>query len=189
MPLMATVTSDPGAQVDGLAVVPLPSWPSTFSPQHRIVPSPRSAHACPYPLATATAPVSPLTATGDGAKVPKVPSPRCPDSPSPQHLTVPSPRSAHANSSPAATRVAVVRPLTATRTEESLRVPLPSCPNWFRPTHCAVPSGRSTQVYCPPAETAAVGARAPLAVNCCVLPTPMLGLAVATVMAVGRALM
>src|SRR3989442_3737851 len=160
MPVTATGTADPGAGVDGFAVVPLPSWPSTFSPQHRIVPSPRSAQACPYPLATATAPVSPLTATGEGAKVPKVPSPRCPDSPSPQHLTVPSPRSAHPHSSPAATRVAAVRPLTATRTKESSRVPLPSCPNWISPTHCAVPSGRSTQVYCPPAETAAEIGRA-----------------------------
>src|SRR3989442_7389689 len=135
MPVTAPGTADPGGAVLGFVVVPLPSWPSMFYPQHSIVPSPRSAQACPYPLATATAPVSPLTATGDGAKVPKVPSPRCPDSPSPQHLTVPSPSSAHANSSPAATRVAVVRPLTATRTKESTRVPLPSCPNWFRPTH------------------------------------------------------
>src|SRR5206468_11612820 len=102
----------------------------------------------------------------------KVPSPRCPESPAPQHLTVLSPSSAHACSAPATTRVAVVRPLTATGTEELVKVPssLPSCPNWSRPVHCAVPSERRTQLKNAPADTA-VGVPAPLAVHCCVCPT------------------
>jgi hypothetical protein len=95
-----------------------------------------------------------FTATGVSAKVPKPPSPRCPDSPNPQHLAVPSARSAHANSSPAVTRVAVVMPLTVRSTEKSVHEPSPSCPNWFRPVHFAVPSERRTHVYSPPAETA-----------------------------------
>src|SRR5207244_12420236 len=123
-------------------------------------PQPRSAHPPGRPEGGASpplramAPVIPTTATGTVEILSKVPSPRCPELPSPQHLTVLSPRSAHANSSPAAAWIAVVRPLTATRTEESSRVPSPSCPNWLCPTHCTVPPGRRTQVYSPPAEAA-----------------------------------
>src|SRR5438132_227365 len=56
------------------------------------------------------------------------------------------------------------------------RVPLPSCPSKFRPQHRTVPSGRRIHVCKPPAATA-VGVRAPLAVNCCAWPTPMVGFA------------
>src|SRR5256885_8112757 len=114
----------------------------------------------------------------------KVPSPRCPESPTPQHCTVPSPSSAHVWESPVTTRVAVVRPLTATGTEESARFPspLPSCPKLFRPQHCTVPSGRRIHAWNPPPATA-VGVRAPFAVNCCVWPTPMVGFTGVTVRA------
>src|SRR5437879_1791850 len=168
-PLTATALVVPPARaaVSRPPLVPSPSCPSAFRPQHRIVWSPRSAQACSYPPLTAMAPVIPITATGTVEILSKVPSPRCPELPSPQHLAVLSPRSTHANSSPAATWIAVVRPLTETRTEESSRVPSPSCPNWLCPTHCTVPSGRRTQVYSPPAE-AAMGVLAPFAVNCCV---------------------
>src|SRR3954467_1294328 len=128
MPLTVT-----GCAVPGLAVVPLPSCPSRFSPQQRIVPVESSAQVCPEPAARPTAPVSPFTATGVSAKVPKLPSPRCPDSPKPQHFAVPFDSSAHANSSPAVTRVAVEMPLTGTSTDQSLQLPSPSCPNWFLP--------------------------------------------------------
>src|SRR5438046_2259977 len=113
----------------------------------------------------------------------KVPSPRCPESPTPQHCTVPSPRSAHVWASPVTTRVAVVRPLTATGTEELVKLPspLPSCPKLFRPQHCTVPSGSRMHVCNPPAARA-VGATVPLAVNCCVWPTLMVGFAGVTVM-------
>src|SRR2546430_17181958 len=120
----------------------------------------------------------PTTATGTVAMLLKVPSPRCPESPTPQHCTVPSPSSAHVCASPVTTPVAVVRPLTATGTEELVKFPspLPSCPKLFRPQHCTVPSGRRIHVCRPPAATA-VGVRAPLAGNCCVWPTPMGGFA------------
>src|SRR3989441_213819 len=137
----------------------------------------------PYTTLFRSAPLLPTTATGTVELLLKVPSPRCPESPAPQHLTVLSSRSAHACSAPVTTRVAVVRPLTATGTEELVKVPspLPSCPNWFRPVHCAVPSERRTQLKNAPADTA-VGVRAPLAVNCCVWPTLMVGFAGVTVM-------
>src|SRR5206468_9381387 len=72
----------------------------------------------------------PTTATGTVEMLLKVPSPRCPESPTPQHCTVPSPSSAHVCASPVTTLVAVVRPLTVTGTEELVRFPspLPSCP-------------------------------------------------------------
>src|SRR5256885_79059 len=152
-----------------LPLVPSPSCPSTFSPQHCTVPFPRTAQVWENPPLTATAPAIPPARTALDEVV-MVPSPRCPESPAPQHPTVPSPSSAHACSAPATTRVAVVRPLTATGTEELVKVPspLPSCPNWFRPVHCAVPSERRTQLKNALADTA-VGVRAaPLAVNCCV---------------------
>src|SRR2546428_142534 len=164
-------------------VDPLPSCPSAFRPQHHTVPSPRCAQRW-YPLgAAATAPVSRPTAAGGVEVLLKVPSPRCPESPTPQHCTVPSPRSAHVWASPVTTRVAVVRPLTATGTEELLKLPspLPSCPKLFRPQHCTVPSGSRIHVCNPPAARA-VGATVPLAVNCCVWPTLMVGFAGVTVM-------
>src|SRR3954453_1502155 len=106
----------------------------------------------------------PLTAPGTGENCVNVPSPRCPDSPTPQHVTVPPPSSAHPNSSPATTRVTSVR-LVAASTAELFNVPSACCPNWFRPTHRAVPSVSVAHVYSPPAETL-VGVTAPAAVNC-----------------------
>src|SRR2546427_10653241 len=117
----------------------------------------------------------PTTATSTVEMLLKVPSPRCPESPTPQHCTVPSPSSAHVCASPVTTPVAVVRPLTATGTEELVKFPspLPSCPKLFRPQHCTVPSGRRIHVCNPPAATA-VGARGPRAAKGCGRATPLL---------------
>src|SRR5262245_30235302 len=108
MPLTATGT-DELVVTDGL-----PSCPKALSPQHRMLPSPISAQAWLYPPASDTAFVRPLTAApGPPVNISKVPSPRCPFSPSAQHFAVPSASSAQLNSSPAAARAAVERPLTA----------------------------------------------------------------------------
>src|SRR5947208_9473976 len=134
-------------------------------------------------MARAVTPGPRLTAAELGGEVLKFPSPRCPESPSPQHFTVPSPRSAHVCPSPVTSLVAV-RPPTGrvgSRTERLSKVPSPSCPNQFCPTHWSVPSGRRTQVWYPPADST-VGATAPLAVNCCVWPTLIVGFAGVTVM-------
>jgi hypothetical protein len=94
--LLVQVTPVP-LMVTGLGefvVVPFPSCPHWLSPQHRTVPSPRSAQLwCHHPAVTATAPVIPLTGTGVVRRV-VVPSPSCPDVFSPQHWTELSPRSA-----------------------------------------------------------------------------------------------
>jgi hypothetical protein len=160
MPLTFTETEESPGTVEGS-----PSCPSALLPQHRIVPSASRVQAWLYPAATETAFEMPLTATGTREIWSNVPSPRCPFSPNPQQLTVPSVSSAHPNSSPAATRVIVVKPLTGVSVDESDQVPLASCPNWLRPAHSAVPSDRRTQEYSPPDETP-VGTTAPLAVNC-----------------------
>ena len=63
-----------------------------------------------------------LTTAGFGENVVNVPSPRWPDSPSPQHDTVASCKRAQPNSSPATTRATLTR-LFGTSTEELFNVP------------------------------------------------------------------
>src|SRR3989442_2037055 len=83
---MAPVSGDPlpptRTGVLELVVVPSPSCPSRFRPQHHTVPSPRSAQVCRYPPLTATAPVRgdplPPTRTGGDELVPLVPAPSGP---------------------------------------------------------------------------------------------------------------
>src|SRR5207253_1544116 len=101
---------DGGVEGHCLPAAPSPSCPLLFRPQHHTVPvpSPRSAQVWNPPVTTVTAPVKTapvlsLTGTGEGLKLSKVPSPRCPESPKPQHRTVPSLRSAHACSAPVTT--------------------------------------------------------------------------------------
>src|SRR6266536_107850 len=76
-------------------VVPSPSWPSMFQPQHHTVPSVFSAHVWPRPSVTvAQSVVCPLSWTGTGLSV-VVPSPSWPELLTPQHHTVPPVFSAH----------------------------------------------------------------------------------------------
>jgi hypothetical protein len=57
-----------------------------------------------------------------------IPSPKAPFKPYPQHLAVPSERTAQVCQPPAVIAVAVLIPLTATGTEESSVNPLPNSP-------------------------------------------------------------
>src|SRR5256885_17127904 len=65
MPLTVTGV---GLTVVGLpgtgSLVPLPSWPKSFSPQHCTVPLARSAQVWKQPAVTAMAGVIPVTGTG-----------------------------------------------------------------------------------------------------------------------------
>ena len=95
-------------------MVPLPNWPHSFAPQHRTVPSPRSAQLwCHHPAVTPTAPVIPLTGTGVVRFV-VVPFPSCPNWPCPQHWTAPFPSSAQVCRHPALTSTTPVSPATCT---------------------------------------------------------------------------
>src|SRR5207244_2492391 len=78
-----------------LVVVPLPSWPPSFQPQHLTCPAVVSAQVCCPPAAIATTPlVRPDTSTGLLLSV-VVPSPSWPLSLAPQHLTPPAPVTTH----------------------------------------------------------------------------------------------
>src|SRR5437762_13242443 len=128
--------------------------------------------------------VAPLTVTGTLENPVVVPSPSWPESPTPQHCTRPSLRSAQACSEPSPTVLAFVMLRTPTGTPElpSVLSPSPSCPRLLRPQHCTVPSERLMQPkYAPPATVVAL--MPPLVVNCCVWPTTTVGLPGATVMA------
>src|SRR5437773_7284871 len=67
--VMTLTVTGVGLKVDGLlgtgSLVPLPSWPRSFCPQQRTVPSPGSAQVWKPPAVTAVA-LSPATLTGGG---------------------------------------------------------------------------------------------------------------------------
>jgi hypothetical protein len=139
--------------VDVLVVVPFPSWPKAFAPQHLAVPFPNNAHEWLPPALTATALVPalrPLTSTGVDAFV-VVLLPNWPEPLSPQHLAVPSANNAHEWLPPALTAVAVERPVTTTGVDAFVVVLLPSWPEAFRPQHLAVPLANSAHEWLPPA--------------------------------------
>src|SRR5437879_1477008 len=91
-PVTATTPVMPTTRTGGdePVLVPSPSCPSAFRPQHRTVPSPRSAQACSYPPLTATAPVIPTTGTGVGDTAVVAP-PRRPSRFRPPRRTAPFP--------------------------------------------------------------------------------------------------
>src|SRR6185436_443963 len=110
------------------AVVPLPSSPYGFMPQHLTTPPWRTTQLSLLPAATAPiAVVMPLTAAGAHRSVP-VPSPSCPEKLSPQQRIVPSASTAQVWKSPLLTATALVMPVTATGVVAVVRVPFPSCP-------------------------------------------------------------
>src|SRR5947208_1469393 len=127
--LLVHVTPSPTTVtgVNASAVVPLPSRPSLFWPQHCAEPPWRRVQLCATPDVMAVAVVIPVTvAEGVVAIAPLVvPLPSWPKLLSPQQRTVPSWRSAQVCSAPAATAAGMI-PLTVTGVEELVVVPLPS---------------------------------------------------------------
>lgn len=88
-------------------MVPSPSLPSAFRPQHRAVPPPFTAQLWSVPAESEVTPVRPGTATGDSL-VAVVPSPSWPNPFAPQHTTVPFATTAQPWRCPADTWVAPV---------------------------------------------------------------------------------
>src|SRR5215831_8217802 len=108
-------------------------------PQHLAVPPETSTHTCDEPTAIAVAPVMPLTDTGVSALVPFAdPFPNCPNVFEPQHLTVPSTRTAHVARSPPLIAITVPSPVGDTGVPELSVDPFPSWPTALRPQHFAV---------------------------------------------------
>src|SRR5689334_9091654 len=75
-----------------------------------------------------------------------MPSPNCPDAPSPQHITVPPTRRAQAKLKPIRTCTASVMPLTETGVGDDVMLPSPSWPAVPRPQQSTPPVLRTTHV-------------------------------------------
>src|SRR4030042_2889486 len=126
-----TPASRPGTStgVPRLTVVPSPSPPEAFSPQHFTPPVSISAQLCRCPVAAAFTPCeSPNTRTGERLSV-AVPSPSWPLVFDPQHSNPPLESSAQACDHPAAIDFTppVMRLTACGRLLERI-VPLPNCP-------------------------------------------------------------
>src|SRR5690606_14863266 len=131
--------------------LPLPSWPSEFSPQHASPPLARTAHEWPLPLSPATASAMPETLTGTLESL-AVPSPSCPSLLAPQHDMLPSVCTAQTWSRPAAMRRTPLRSGTCcgTLTLSSGSPPSPSVPKAFSPQHQGTSPSVTAQVNADP---------------------------------------
>src|SRR3989442_1610919 len=124
--VVASAMPDTNTGVVRIEVVPSPTWPNLFWPQHMTVPSLMSAQ--PPPLAVR--PVAPATFDTCCAKERKLPLEpvTCPRLSSPQHATLPALESAHAALWPITTCTAPLTPMTWVGTEICLSPTWPSLP-------------------------------------------------------------
>jgi hypothetical protein len=141
---VAPLSSNTATGTLRLSVVPSPTCPSLFRPQHFTTPACNTAHAWPPsrlpPTCSRTTPlVIPATCL-DSVRFVVVPSPTCPALFLPQHRPDPPSVTTHVVESPAVTcSTPVASPLTATGSVQSLVVPSPTCPYVFRPQHFTAP--------------------------------------------------
>jgi hypothetical protein len=140
-----------------VVVVPSPSWPEPFNPQHS---TPRTvmAHVCASmerlpPLETSSAPLKSgpagveMTSTGALRLVPIVPSPSCPEVLKPQHLTPELLMRTQLWLPPTVNAVAELSRLTTSSgVNELAPSPLPSAPPAPHPQHFAPPVAISAQL-------------------------------------------
>jgi hypothetical protein len=143
---VAIVTPDTASGIDELVVVPFPSCPLEFSPQHWTPPPESNAQAKSAPAATADAPVIPDTITGVVELV-VVPLPSCPLELSPQHWTLPPERSAQAKFAPTVTATADVH-CPSPQAPEQVFPQLPQlfgsvCPSTQAPPQTMPPAGHA----------------------------------------------
>ena len=99
--------------LDRCSVVPSPSRPSEFAPQHQAAPAPVRPQTLSYPLDSALNFVVPETGTGTKRST-FVPFPSCPNWFVPQHQAEPPVTSTHVNPEPTATWVTAPIPLALT---------------------------------------------------------------------------
>src|SRR5580698_7000291 len=96
---MAFVRFATATGTDDAVVVPLPSSPDSFAPQHATWPSDFTAQSWNGPLPIAVTPLRLETATGGRtSEASIVPLPSSPSPSNPQHRTVPSTSSAQSDS-------------------------------------------------------------------------------------------
>lgn len=135
-------------------VVPFPSRPEPFRPQHRAEPFASAAHECSPPAEIATTWESDETVTGVKECVALLPFPSRPLRLSPQHRAVPFASTAHEWEEPAEIATTVVSPETVTGVAESVFVPLPRRPEPFLPQQRADPFANTAHEWVLPAEIA-----------------------------------
>ena len=136
------------------SVVPSPSSPEEFSPQHFTRPGESRAQVCAAPEETAMTSVSPVTCVGFKLSS-VVPLPVRSSTPIlPQHLTPPVDSRAQVWFQPLEIATTPVRPGTSTGFSLSSFVPSPSCPSSFQPQHFTPPDESRAQVCESPAEIA-----------------------------------
>src|SRR5258708_23340785 len=131
-----------------LVVVPSPSWPQEFDPQHNKPPPFMMAQECAVPTETSAAPAPmPVTGTGTALEADK-PLPSKPALLPPQQRSA-SPRViAHDVFRPTETVVTPdVSPETGTGMLLGVCVPFPSCPKSFSPQHCTPPPGSTAHAW------------------------------------------
>lgn len=117
--------NDTEAGVERSVVLPSPSRPSVFSPQHQSIPAAFAAHEWASPAANAVAvPEIPVTGVGEGRSVDE-PSPIWPLSLSPQQNTSPL-ATAHECCPPAATVVAPLSKLVSVGDRRPVVLPSPN---------------------------------------------------------------
>ena len=151
--------------VTGLALVPRPTCPEAFAPQHRSAPPSTSAHACELPAATAATepPSAPAsfepTTTGVFESV-VVPLPSWPLALLPAHESVPFGSAEHVKAPPAARSVVYAAPKRAGFAVVVFAA-LPSWPYVFEPQHSAPASTPAANAHeCrPPTSTADASGR------------------------------
>jgi hypothetical protein len=137
--------------VERSAVVPSPSCPEAFDPQHNTDPE-TTEQLCAPPAATAVAPLA-IAVTGVGLGV-RVPFPSWPEALAPQHCTAPLAVTAQVCACPADTASAPdERPETASAKARGAVVPSPSCPWSFNPQHRRPPPSATAQPCEPPAAS------------------------------------
>jgi hypothetical protein len=153
-----------GADLD--VVVPSPSCPASFLPQHITPPFVVSTQVWLPPAAIAdTLNERPKTFTGVDLEV-VVPSPSCPELLFPQHFTSLLEVSAHVWLPPAEIAATPLERLTTSTGEDEVVVPVvvvpsPRWPALFPPQHFTPPLEFIAQVWLPPAEIAPTPAERP----------------------------
>src|SRR5665213_449938 len=123
------------------SVVPSPSWPTSFAPQHFTPPAFVNAHVLLEPGEIAATPVCrPLTSTGV-RRIIVVPSPSSPQAFEPQHFTPPDWVTAQLCAGPAAIATTpLVKPVTSAGVLRSILVPSPNWPAKLKPQHLTPPA-------------------------------------------------
>ena len=128
------------------SLLPSPSCPELFPPQHRAVPSAKRAHVWMPPATTCRTLARRGTNVGVRAFA-VVPFPIWPAELKPQHFTAPDLSRAQVCPSPAVNCATWLSPVTVAGVGRRVVVPSPSCPAWLFPQHFTMASVNSAHAW------------------------------------------